>query len=256
MRLGVFCAAVLSAICFCFAGSGLAYATNVANWEKSARSWNNSHMSTIKAAVTAAGHKVLADAPINDQTLLAGVFIMGEPIAAPTAAEAAKLHDYVQNGGIVLVFGDTGIDLPTYNGLLAGIGSSIQYTTSTVGTSSALPEGMFTGAPSKIAGGTLTVTSGNGTSGGTLIDSNYVRYERLGNGYVFVFGDRIDHNEVISPTNTTLLLNIVAVAPESPLLVPTLSEWALAALALLLAGVAALHAARRAVPASNRPRRR
>lgn len=240
MRLRVFCAAAFSVFWLTLAGGGDAQANIVANWDKSARSWNNPHMSKIKAAMQDAGHQVLADAPISDATLRAGVLVMGEPIAAPSAAEAAKLQEFVMSGGMVLLFGDTGIDLQTYNNLLTGLGSTIQFTTSTVGTTSALPDGLFTISPSKISGSTLNVTSGNGTAGGKLVDSNYVRYERVGNGFVIAFGDRIDHNDVISATNTSLLLNIVALAISPPLLVPTLSGGML----LLLAGALAAAALR------------
>lgn len=235
MRLGVLRAAVIFIWLF-LAGAAPVQAKIIANWDKSARSWNNSHMSKIKASMQEAGHSVLADAPISDATLKAGVLIVGEPIAAPSAAEIAKLKDFVVLGGMMLLFGDTGIDLPTYNTLLSNLGSSIQFTTGTVGTSSSLPDGFFTTGPNKISGGSLNVTSGNGTAGGKLVDSNYVRYERVGNGIVVVFGDRIDHNDVISATNTNLLLNVVAAAADPPFIVPTLSGVMLLLLGLALAG--------------------
>lgn len=254
MRLGVFCAALLSAVSLSAAVAGSAQANVVANWDKSARSWNNVHMTKIKAAMEDAGNLVLADAPISDSTLKAAVLVIGEPIAEPSGVELTKLLEFIKSGGMVLLFGDTGIDLATYNNLLTNMGSSIQFTTNTIGTTSALADGLFTLAPTKISGSTLNVTSGNGTTGGNLVDSNYVRYERLGPGYVVVFGDRIDHNDVISPTNTTLLLNIVAIAAGPPLLVPTLSTAMLALVSALLAAIAARHAtrARRASPASAR----
>jgi hypothetical protein len=241
MCLGVFRAAVIF-IWLLFAGMAPVHAKVIANWDKSARSWNNSHMSQIKASMQDAGHTVQPDAPISDTTLKASVLVIGEPVTSPSAAEIAKMKDFVALGGMVLLFGDTGIDLPTYNGLLSNLGSSIQFTTSTVGTSSALPDGLFTTGPNRITGGALSVTSGNGTSGGKLVDSNYVRYERVGSGFVIVFGDRIDHNDVISATNTSLLLNIVATAADPPFIVPTLSGAMLLLLGIALATVAARHA--------------
>ena len=38
-----------------------AHAHVIANWDKSSRSWNNAHMTKIKAAMEAAGHQVLPD---------------------------------------------------------------------------------------------------------------------------------------------------------------------------------------------------
>jgi hypothetical protein len=241
MRLGVLRAALIF-IWLLLAGMAPVQAKVIANWDKSARSWNNSHMSKIKASMQEAGHTVLSDAPIGDATMKAGVLVVGEPVTSPSAAEIAKMKDFVALGGMVLLFGDTGIDLPTYNSLLSNLGSSIQFTTSTVGTSSALPDGFFTTGPNKISGGSLNVTSGNGTSGGKLVDSNYVRYERVGSGFVIVFGDRIDHNDVISATNTSLLLNIVAAAADPPFIVPALSGVLLLLLGIALAAVAARHA--------------
>ncbi|MEP7083449.1 MAG: IPTL-CTERM sorting domain-containing protein [Betaproteobacteria bacterium] len=203
-------------------------------------------MTTIKAAMVASGRRVEGDGAITDATLKsASVYIFGEPTATPTASELMALRQFVNNGGIVLIFGDTGIDLPTYNNLLAGIGSTITFIPTTIGTTSALADGQFTQGPSKISGSSLSVTSGNGTAGGTLIDNNYVRYEPIGAGYVFVFGDRIDHNDVISDTNTKLLLNVVSVAAEFPFQIPTLSPAGLLLLALLLAGAGAAPLLRR-----------
>ena len=227
----------------------------IANWDKSSRSWNNSHMTRIKASMEAAGHQVLPDAPITQNLLKAiQVLVIAEPTAIPTSDELAMVKTFVTAGGVVLLFGDTGIDRPTYNTLLAGIGSAITYTTTTIGTTSALQENKFTDGPTRIVGSSLSVTSGNGTAGGTLVDNNYVRYDVIGAGLVFAFGDRIDHNDVISETNTNLLLNIVAIAIGPALQIPTLSATAMMLMSLLLV-VAALVSLRRNRPVrSPRPR--
>jgi len=250
MRLGGFCvfvflAAVLSGL---LAASGDVNAGVIGNWDKSSRSWNNSHMTKIKTAMQDAGNRVDADGAITPGGLkYASVYVFGEPTATPTAAELALLHQFVVNGGMVLVFGDTGIDLPTYNNLLTGLGSTIAFTITTISTSSALPAGQFTQGPFNIVGSTLAVTSGNGTTGGVLIDNNYVRYEQIGAGYVVVFGDRIDHNDFISDTNTKLLLNLVSAARVPPLDVPAVSQEAILLLALMLAGLGATRLARRRI---------
>jgi hypothetical protein len=251
MRLGGFCASVfLAAVLLVPLGvAGDAHAGVIGNWEKSSRSWNNSHMTKIKTAMQDAGHRVEDDGTISSSMLkVFSVYLIGEPTATPTTAELAMLHQLAKDGGMILVFGDTGIDLPTYNNLLAGIGSTIAFTTTTIGTTSALPNGQFTQVPWKISGSTFSVTSGNGTTGGTLIDNNYVRFEQIGAGYVVVFGDRIEHNDVISDTNTKLLLNLVsfAVAPTAPTApVPAVSPIGLALASLLLAGLGAARLARR-----------
>jgi hypothetical protein len=248
MRLGGFCvSAFLAALLLVPVGvAGDAHAGVVANWDKSSRSWNNSHMTNIKTAMQNAGHRVDGDGAITGAALkLSSAFLIGEPIATPTTVELTLLRQFAQDGGMILVFGDTGIDLPTYNNLLAGVGSTIAFTTTTIGTTSVLPNGQFTQSPWRISGSSLSVTSGNGTTGGTLIDNNYVRYEQIGAGYIVVFGDRIDHNDVISDTNTKLLLNLVSVAIEPPLQIPAASYIGLALVSLLLAALGAAHLARR-----------
>ena len=238
MRPGGFFAVVfVSAALFVASAMGVR-ASTIANWDQSARSWNNTHMTKVRVAMQNAGHRITPDAPISDGSLRSAVLVIGEPVATPTLVELGKLRDFLSAGGVVLLFGDTGIDLNTYNGLLTGLGSTIQFTTTTIGTSSALGSGPFTEGPSRITGTSLSVSSGNGTSGGTLVDSNYVRYEQIGGGYIFVFGDRIDHDDVISATNTTLLLNIVSIALDPGTPIPALSTALLVALSLLLGVVA------------------
>ena len=100
MRLGVLRAAVVF-IWLLLAGMAPVHAKVIANWDKSARSWNNSHMSKIKASMQDAGHTVLSDAPISDATLKAGVLVVGEPVTAPSAAEITKMKDFVTLGGMV-----------------------------------------------------------------------------------------------------------------------------------------------------------
>src|SRR5258706_15672953 len=115
MRLGRFCASVFLAasVLACAVIAGDAAAVMIGNWDKSARSWNNLHMTKIKTAMQLAGFSVIGDAPISAQTLNDAVYIIGEPVATPTAAELALLRQLLQGGGMIMVFGDTGIDLQT-----------------------------------------------------------------------------------------------------------------------------------------------
>lgn len=239
MRLGGFCVSILLVLSAVFGAASEARSSAIGNWDKSSRSWNNTHMTRIKAAMIAAGHRVDPDSPITAASLKTAVYVFGEPTITPTAAELDLLRRFIRDGGTLMVFGDTGIDLASYNSLLASVGSTITFIPTTVGTSSALLDGQFTRAPTRIVGGSLTVTSGNGTAGGTLIDNNYARFEQIGSGYVLTFGDRIDHNDVISDTNTSLLLNAVSLAIGPVFQVPALSPWMLILLALLACAFAA-----------------
>lgn len=241
MRRGGFGVAVFVAALF-LALSTLAVdvrAAIIGNWDKSGRSWNNSHMTRIKAAMVAAGHQVQPDTPITEDAIRSlGVFVIAEPTTVPSTQELALLRNFLDAGGVIFVFGDTGIELPTYNSLLSGVGSTMSFIPTTIGTSSVLSDNKFTAGPANIVGDRLSVTSGNGTTGGTLVDNNYVRYEQIKHGYMVVFGDRIDHNDVISPANIKLILNLVAVAPGPVFPVPAVSPagLALASLVLIVAG--------------------
>lgn len=247
MRLGRFCFSVslFVGVLALASTAGIGYAAVIGNWDQSARSWNNAHMTKVRAAMSGAGHRVDTDGTISASLQGSSIFLIGEPKSTPTSVELGLLRQFALRGGMILVFGDTGIDLPTYNNLLAGIGSTIAFTTTTIGTTSALPDGQFTQGPWTIAGSSLSVTSGNGTAGGTPIDSNYVRYEKLGLGYVVVFGDRIDHDDVISDTNTKLLLNLVNVGVGFVAQIPAVAFIGLVLVSLLLAGIGARHLARR-----------
>jgi hypothetical protein len=229
-----------------FFGTGNAHAAVIANWDKSSRSWNNSHMTKIKAAMENAGHRVDADGAISSAALnISSVYVIGEPTVTPNAAELALLLQFVKDGGMIFVFGDTGIDLTTYNNLLAGLGSTMSYTTTTITTTGPMAGGQFTQTPWKISGNTLTVSAGNGIAAGSMIDNNYVRYEQIGNGYVVVFGDRIDHDDVISDTNTKLMLNLVSFAIVRTVQIPAASATGLVLTSLVLVGLGILQFARR-----------
>jgi hypothetical protein len=98
---------------------------------------------------------------------------------------------------------------------------------------------------SHMTGNTLTVSAGNGIVAGSMIDNNYVRYEQIGNGYVVVFGDRIDHDDVISDTNTKLMLNLVSFAIVRTVQIPAASATGLVLTSLVLVGLGILQFARR-----------
>src|SRR5688572_30576307 len=121
MRPGGLCAFIFVAAMLFVAGAATAHASVISNWDKSARSWNTAHMTKIKTAMQAAGHQVRPDAPITEASLRSAVLVIGEPVATPTLSELDILRDFLAAGGIVLLFGDTGIDLNPYNTLLTGV---------------------------------------------------------------------------------------------------------------------------------------
>lgn len=188
----------------------------IGNWSGSSRNWNSGDMATLKATLIAAGHTVLANSSITSANLAGDtVFVIGEPAAAPTAAEIATLSTWITGGGVLLVFFDSGCSgCSGNNPLLSGLGTSLQG----AGAGAAVapfPGGIFatTGPPYNLVGQVLANTPGSTISGGTAIAGDFIHYQQLGSGFVFAFGDRSDHN-IFNPTNANangqLFLNIAA----------------------------------------------
>ncbi len=228
--------------------AGAAEATVVGNWNGSNRSWNNSDMSALRGAVVAAGHTVRADAAITPAELAGdGVFVIGEATVTPSAGEMSDLSGFVNAGGILLVFTNSSASgVAGANSIFSALGSTLNFA-GTNPVAAPFPAGPFTSGPTNIVGQTITTSPGNFISGGTVVAGSFVNYQQIGAGYVIAFGDRIDHN-VFGPTagtpNGDLFLNILQVAATPQVVVvrhvdvPTLSEWGLIGLAVLVTALA------------------
>lgn len=221
------------------ATGGAAQAAVIGNWSSSSRSWNSSDMATLKAALVAAGHTVRPDAAISAGELAAcQVFVIGEGTAAPVGVELTQLTAFVNGGGILLVFTNSGASgVPAGNAMFAALGSTLLFG----GGSPSLapfPAGPFTnGPPHNIVGQSLATSPGNDITGGTALAGSYAAFQQIGAGYVVGFGDRFDHNTFnpnASTPNGQLFLNIAAVGTT----VPAMPTAGLIALGLLLALVA------------------
>lgn len=205
-----------------------ANATIIGNWSGSfdngfSRSWNSSSFSQIKNLMISNGHTVLANDTLANSIAAADVLIVGETETGMTAAEIVALADWIADGHVLMLFSDSGYaEFALQNTILAGIGSSISLSSTLASPANpTLSGGIFAvdGPPFNIAGQTLATTDGLRVSGGTAMAGEFIRYQKIGDGYVFVFGDRSDHN-FFAPsagnTNGKLFLNIVAGAVNVP----------------------------------------
>jgi hypothetical protein len=204
------CAAVICAV------SGVASAglSNIGNWNGSGRSWNHVDFATVRSTMIGAGHTVEADGAMTAANLANDdVFVIGEASLTPSAGELSDLGSFIGGGGILLIFVDSGsTGVPSGNAILSGIGSSLSFGASGP-TMAPLAGGIFatTGPPYNIVGQTLGASPGHDVVGGTTLAGDYIHYEPYGSGYIFAFGDRLDHG-YFNPTSATvhgkLFLNI------------------------------------------------
>jgi hypothetical protein len=173
--------------------------------------WNDPvFFSKIRNVMTGAGYTVGADVDAVAANL-AGYdsFVIGGAGRAATATEISNLSVWVAAGGSLLVFNDRDLDAAPLNALLAGIGSSIAYGGATMDQNFYLNGGVFaTTTPNSVAGQFLSGTPGRVVTGGTTLTAGgaawtasqksaaeaYIHYQQLGLGYIFVFGDRLDHD--------------------------------------------------------------
>ncbi|TAM55274.1 MAG: hypothetical protein EPN53_03220 [Acidobacteria bacterium] len=190
-----------------------ASAAVVGNWNSSLRTWNNVEMANLKGIVTTAGHTVLADAAITAGLGGATVYVVGEGTVAPTAGELTILENWVAAGGRLLLFNNSGCSGCTATtAILTALSSSISVS-GTSAVAAPFPTSPFTTTPNNLVGLTLVTSPGDEVVGGTQIAGSFISYQAHGAGYVFVFGDRSDHNifnSTATDINAQLFLNILA----------------------------------------------
>ncbi len=226
-------------------GTPAALAGTVGQWSGSDRSWNSGDMSALKAIVEAAGHRIQSDGPVSNSALATvQAFVVAQPDQRLAAGEAQALAAFVQRGGILLLLGETG-GTGELNSVLADVASTISFSTNPPANAPVTgsdPAG--TGPPYDLVGELLQVTTGVAVTGGTELAGTYVRVERIGSGAVYAFGDRLDHNNLITSAesaNARLFVNILAPTLPPPAVgVPALAPgmiWALGAAVVALAAL-------------------
>jgi MYXO-CTERM domain-containing protein len=186
----------------------------IGNWNGSQRSWNGVSFTEVKSAVQAQGHTVMADADMTAGNLAGyDVFLIGEPMFTPSPLEIDDLAAWINGGGVMLMLSDSATNRVPMNNILSGVGSSLSYSSASA-VAAPLAGGIFAseGLPWNIVGETLTVSDGQAVNGGSELSGSMARWERVGHGFVFAFGDRFDHNLLmpgINEINKKLFQNVV-----------------------------------------------
>jgi hypothetical protein len=191
-------------------------ASVIGSWNGSSESWNTAEFTTIKATMINAGHTVEPDGAITAANLADDcIFLIQEPSRTPSASELSDLDAWVNNGGLLIIQTDTSAGgRPSCNAILSAIGSSISIGSG--GHANAPLSGGICateGPPYDIVGQTLATSPGFGVAGGNALAGTYARYEVIGGGCVFVFGNRPDHNAFVPTSanvNGQLFLNLGA----------------------------------------------
>jgi hypothetical protein len=199
---------------------------DVGNWSGSSRSWNQGEFTGVKKMAENAGHKVRPDGPINAKDLFAcRVFIIGEPGQPPSQTELADLKNWVQSGGRLILLCDSGSSgVAGNNAILAHLGSSMKFADPNPDNAPIKP-GCFAseGPPYNLVNQNLAITPGSAANGGNEMAGTYIRWEKIGQGFVFCFADRSDH-DFFQPSdqnvNGRIFLNILARPGSQPMKSP------------------------------------
>lgn len=216
-----------------------AYAATIGNWDGSARSWNGSDFTTINSLMTGTGNTVEANSALTAANLAGDqVYIIGEGTRTLTATETADLLAWVQGGGRLLVFTDSSFTGgASANSILSSLGSTLFVNSAFTNAVGPAQAGNFAteGGPYNIVGQYLTVSPGNlvTVGGGTMLYPDELGVQQIGQGFVYAFGDRWDHNFAApsaANTNGELFLNIVNGSPPSAVVPLPAAIWSGAAL--------------------------
>lgn len=203
--------------------TGSVSASSIGSWIDSARSWNNNGaFLSANELLTSQGHTVDVDRAIGGNMHNYDVFLMGEPRSIPSPSEISELSNWISEGGILLLMGDSdyGTDYDplsirpwkdNMNIISASLGLSLRWG-EIVDTAGPFLGGNFaTEGKFNIVGEPLYTTPGAKVTGGSVLSENYLNFESLGLGTVFGFADRSDHiyfTHTINTPNSVLLLNI------------------------------------------------
>ena len=201
-----------------FAMCGSATAGVIGQWNGSAvdlngipTSWNNaSFYSDIKGLATGAGYTVRADTDASAANLAGcDTFVVGGASRSAAADEVSALTAWVTGGGLLLMLTDRDDNAAPLNALLAAMGSGVSYGGGTMDQNFYMGSGVFAASsPYSVSGSWFSGTPGRVVAGGTTLTFGgagwtasqqsaaeaYIHYQKLGLGYVFVLGDRLDNN--------------------------------------------------------------
>lgn len=242
-------ATVLSLLAFASGAQG----ASVAQWTGSASSamWaTSSNFSTLHANLTAIGgngqplHTITSVADITTSNLNQhGFLVVSDATRSMTGSETSALVDWVQTGGILLLFGTPSggaTGTATGNQVLSALSTASSSNPSMNFNGNSYGAGYYGGASGPLAGTDPAVTgivgsnlawiSAAGVSGGSALSTgfggnfdlgNYLRVGQFGTGKVYVFGEQFGANWNTSgfqqgTSNLQFFLNILAQETRFP----------------------------------------
>ena len=205
----------------------LARGSVVGVWSGSERSWTSPFISNLSSWLTLAGHSIL-NPTVSTPTPAMEVFIVSEPEVPPTPAFIGALAAWINAGGKLIVLTDLGLPLADVDTILCSVASNtVSYggcgtslpVVPLLESSAAIDSSVVTTQPGNIVATALTgravqTSPGLKVTGGNALVGDYARWIAVGQGFVFVFGDRFDHNALLPgpPTvnaNAELFLALV-----------------------------------------------
>ncbi|MBI4907100.1 MAG: PEP-CTERM sorting domain-containing protein [Acidobacteria bacterium] len=188
--------------------AGAAQAATVGQWEGSSSFWaGNVTFGTIYSAATLGLNATVESGEAITATNLSNnnFFIMRNPSASLSSAEATALVNWVQSGGILLLFAEQASAVANANGILSSLGSSISVTSSTIGSPYVQASGTLNGADvgASLSGQRMSFYNGMALTGGTAMANagsplwnlaGLFRVDNVQLGKVYVFGSPLDAN--------------------------------------------------------------
>jgi len=187
--------------------TGITQAATVGQWASSGSIWASSgnfssiySAATLGAGVTVESPETITSANLaNDQ-----FFIVKNPTASLTGAEATALMNWVNSGGILLVFAESASQTDAANNVLSSVHSGVSYTNNYTGSNYFQISGNFNGTDVTAGlSGPMGMYTGLTLNGGkSLVNpgaANWnmdatLRTEGINLGKVYVFGSALDAN--------------------------------------------------------------
>lgn len=182
-----------------------ANASIIGQWNESSRSWNHGNFSTINSILTNAGHTIETDGALTAANLFNDdMFVLAEATRALTATEISDLLSWISSGGILWMSADSSSNSSFSNAILSALGSTLSFTGS-ASTSGPLAAGNFaTNNVYNIEGQSINWSLGKTISlgaNGTFLSDNMLAFEQIGNGFLYLSGDRFEHDALGASAN-------------------------------------------------------
>ena len=182
-----------------------ANASVIGQWNESNRSWNNGSFSNINSILTNAGHTIEADGALTAANLFNDdMFVLAEAARALTTTEISDLLNWISSGGILWMSVDSGSNSSFSNTILSALGSTLSLS-GMASNSGPLAAGNFaTNNVYNIEGQSINWSLGYTIdlgANGTFLSANMLAFEQIGNGFLYLSGDRFEHDALGATAN-------------------------------------------------------